>query len=134
MIGLLKRKSLPGASLLHNRQMWRTIRKLLPGAQALRMSKAYARVFRSGGDSMEDREMVLVDLAQKAGWNQVPSVSGQCNELYELGMATGKQEVFAHIYNLLRLSPEEISGFESALRADRMAINEAEDPNLRSQY
>lgn len=134
MIGTFLKKKQTGLALTHDSQMWRYFRKLIPGAQAYRMAKAYGRVFRHGGDSQEDREMVLIDLAQKAGWNRVPSPSGRNNELYELGVSAGKQEVFAHIYNLLRLSPQEIAGFEKALRDDLQEINGAEDPNLRSQY
>ena len=123
-----------GQSLLHNLSPWRYFRKLVPGVQAKRMAGAYRRVFRQGGADQADREMVLVDLASKAGWNTVPRPSGQMNELYELGFAHGRQEVFAHIFNLLRLSPKEIAALEAAARADRQALQGSPDPQQRSQY
>jgi hypothetical protein len=81
------------------------------------LGEAYRRVF-NGNPSRADQQLVLADIAAKAGWNTItpPSVASD-----ELRFNEGKRAVFANIFAHISLAPADVQAFENAVRHEIVA-------------
>jgi|SRR5690606_19704852 len=92
------------------------------GAKAAeKLVGAYREVFKIG---REEAEIVLADLAEHSGFYRfTPPVSGEL----EMAFNEGKRAVFAHIFNLLRMTDEEVRNLEMAARHEAVISSQEGD-------
>ena len=100
---------------------WRSLANLfnVRGYQAhKRLTESYRRVFLTGGASREDREIVLADLMNKCGWNQVLSEESTHEEL---ATHNGKRMAFGFIFAHLAMENDDLRALEVAARHEALA-------------
>lgn len=98
--------------------MWQTISRMFPSKESvyereLRLAAAYRRVFKHGGASDTDRELVLADLAYQSGFSMITPATEPTAVLRQ---NEGKRELFARIRGFLNLEPANIEELENAAR------------------
>lgn len=90
----------------------------------LETADAYRRVFMSDGRaSNEDKEIVLADMANAAGFYTVsePSASSEAR-----AFADGQRSVIARLHSFLQMPPDMRWQLEAAVRAEAYADAQAE--------
>ncbi len=104
---------------------WRALSHLFPDRKAAmqrehRLTEAYVNVFQ-GHPSKEDQDLVLINLAQQAGWSMVspPEASDQT-----LRHHNGKRYLFAQIWARLSLSDDDRMAIENAARREAVMAEE----------
>lgn len=108
---------------------WMSLGLLFPrgkrrGLQAeVRLGDGYRRVFLQGGDSAEDRELVLADLARASGFYRVTPAAGA--DTKQLWQREGMRMLYAEIQQHLTVTGADLHALEVAARREA-AIDEDE--------